>query len=66
MSMIATYSDKALPRLSKREFTLCKAALLVALIAIGQWTSHVQAGEAGTGPLWTSVFCDGNAADRAV
>ena len=32
MSMIATYSDRALPRLSKREFTLCKAMLLVGLM----------------------------------
>lgn len=66
MSMIATYSGKALPRLSKREFTLCKAALLVALIAVGQWASHVQAGEGGAGQGWKSAFCNSLDTDRAV
>ena len=66
MSMIATYSDRALPRLSKREFTLCKAMLLVGLMVLGQWANHVQAGEEGHGPLWRAALCDDAATDRLI
>ncbi|MHA6323867.1 hypothetical protein [Roseivivax sp. CAU 1753] len=58
MSMIASFTDRAVPRLSTREFTLCKAALLVGLIALGQWASHVKAGDDGHGPVWRAASCD--------
>ncbi|MCE0504653.1 hypothetical protein LR948_04770 [Roseivivax sp. GX 12232] len=59
MSYIAMPQGRVLPRLSRRDFTLCKAAVLVALIALGHMTGHLEAAEAGEGlKAFKTAFCD--------
>ncbi len=68
MSMIATHGAALLPRMTKRDFTLCKAVLLVALIVLGHMATHLEAGEGGDHAFstWKSAFCDDVAGDRRV